>query len=285
MWLQVVTIVLCTLQLHTPCHGRPTVDPRQQTRNQPALPPLFPNTTAFVINLDRRHDRLHRVQAHFKARLGRRAASRVHRYAAVSGVDVVLDASIRHLFRNNVHNYRPGIVGNVLTMLDLWRRHAVGEWGGSTWLLLFEDDVTLQATADELEVAMKGLNSISKTPDIAFLAYSAWHEQEEQAGLHTAASRQTRPQPTWTDMRWPNYRGGLFAYAVSKAGAAKLIDLADQHGMQEAADVFMFRNRARLSAVEHRPFLVSTPVVSESGPGDSDIQHDKGSLVHGGGGG
>jgi len=64
-----------------------------------------------------------------------------------------------------------------------------------------------------------------------------------------------------------------------EAGAALLVDDADKNGMQEAADVFLYRYRARLTVVEHCPFLVSTTVVSETGPGDSDIQHDRGSLV------
>lgn len=219
-----------------------------------------------VLNLDRRPDRLSAFRSAFAAAAGERFAARCSRVAAVDGVALALTDEIRHTFRGNDFNFRRGIVGCALSHLALWRELASRD--DPAWLV-FEDDARVcQGFAGQLvEVAGRVLESHPRF-DLVLLGYHAWTPDPRD---DFAASR--RP-PTVREMPWSSYLGGCFGYLVSRAGAARLLALADRDGIQNGIDWFMMYKGAELEALACTPHLVTSPLAVPGSPTDSDIQHD-----------
>jgi len=75
-------------------------------------------------------------------------------------------------------------------------------------------------------------------------------------------------------MVWEDFLGGTFSYLVTKAGARKLLDIAERDGIQTAIDWFPMRHGSELRALECTPDLAISPLAWPGRSGDSDIQHD-----------
>ena len=88
---------------------------------------------AFVINLDRRQDRLAKFRTHS-------FASRVDRWPAVEGRNLKLTPAIARLFKPNDFFWKKAVMGCALSHLGLWWKLAHESPGVSNYLIL-EDDV------------------------------------------------------------------------------------------------------------------------------------------------
>ena len=214
--------------------------------------PELPETV--VINLDRRPDRLQRF-ARQAERCGLRGFRRV---AAVDGQKLSMNPKIRRLFRGNDHNYRRGIVGCALSHLDLWRTIR-------TPTLVFEDDAELcDGFLPALQALLERVQFVDPDWDILILGYQPWE---------TADSDQPPSQvPTIRTMDWSRYMGGAFGYVLSSTGARKLVERADQRGVQVAIDWFVMHQADMLHAYCANPPIVSSPCAQVVEGCDTDIQ-------------
>jgi GR25 family glycosyltransferase involved in LPS biosynthesis len=75
-------------------------------------------------------------------------------------------------------------------------------------------------------------------------------------------------------MVWADFLGGTFAYLVTKAGAQKLLEIAERDGIQNGIDWFPMRHGSELRVLETLPAVASATLAWPGRSGDSDIQHD-----------
>lgn len=75
-------------------------------------------------------------------------------------------------------------------------------------------------------------------------------------------------------MVWEDFLGGTFAYLVTKAGAHKLLEIAERDGVQNGIDWFPMRHSSELRVLETLPAVASATLAWPRRSGDSDIQHD-----------
>ncbi len=102
----------------------------------PTVKPAEGIDRAFVVNLDRRPDRL---DTFWDDHPGLEAS--VERHPAVDGREITLTPDIARLFACNTFGWSKSVMGCALSHLDLWTRLA-REPEDTTWLIL-EDDVRL----------------------------------------------------------------------------------------------------------------------------------------------
>ena len=107
---------------------------------------------AFVINLDRRQDRLAKVRTHS-------FASRVDRWPAVEGRNLKLTPAIARLFKPNDFFWKKAVMGCALSHLGLWWKLAHESPGVSNYLIL-EDDVKFKDGWEK-----KWLSALEDVPD------------------------------------------------------------------------------------------------------------------------
>ena len=216
-----------------------------------------------VINLDRRPDRWTTMSEHLARSTDSQTAAKFERVAGVCGLDLDLTPEIQHLFRNNDFNFRRGIIGCAQTHLALWQAIADGDAG---MMLIAEDDIGLVNEFRDRFIDALGQLPDTSEFDLAFLGSHRWDYAPDRTDLV--------PRNCWRPMVWEDFLGGTFSYLVTKAGARKLLDIAERDGIQTAIDWFPMRHGSELRALECTPDLAISPLAWPGRSGDSDIQHD-----------
>lgn len=224
-----------------------------------------------VINLDRRPERWRGFVQSTRSAAGEHFLARCRRFAAVDGESLRMTEEIRHLFRGNEFGFRRGTAGCALSHLELWREAAGGEGPG---LLIFEDDVQLRPGFwGRLVEACGRLVDAEADFDVALLGFGLWDGGREPELHADRAPTSIRP------IRWENYYGGCYGYVVSRAGAQKLVALAERDGIQTAIDYFFVRKADEVRIVQPVPHLVSSRTAFAGTDVPSDIQYDFESLL------
>jgi len=211
---------------------------------------------AKVVNLDSRPDRWKTVKQLMPLGL------QYERFSAVDGRTLKMTDELKHLFRDNDFGFRQGVVGCALSHLELWRSVT------DQPLLILEDDIEF-APCFEIK-----LHSILKTAppfwDVLFIGHHLLKE-------HITDHRDPYNLPYWEDMlkySVPNRISwvGTFGYLVSPAGARKLVEFVETHGIQHGVDYLMQLRFPHLAAYGCRPMLVYSEYVQPGMTVDTDIQ-------------
>lgn len=228
---------------------------------------------AFVLNLDRRQDRLESFQE--KAR--RAGLGAVERVAAVDGRHLTPTPEILHLFRGNDFGYRRGVVGCALSHLGLWKRIADSSWP-HRWTLVFEDDVMFCGDFARLwnEAAAPWIPLDCELFYLGGLCVAPEHVEPLRSSGAVVGPRQwpyvadrvnhffARPRDTGF---------GLYAYAVAPSAARLLCQAAELHGIEYPIDHFVSHHWPRLEA------WVTVPLLCWGSEEGTDIQRSFDALV------
>ena len=222
---------------------------------------LLNKTPIHLINLDRRPDRLDEFMRGLSSASGVRLASRIERFSAIDGADLHITPEIQHLFRGYKLPLRQADVACSLSHLSLWIELINSE---NDYYIIFEDDAHFASDFTSRLGEVLGQILDRPQPDVVFLGMSYWDNV-----WHPQSSIQTlRPGP------FKNVMGGTWAYIISKNGAKKLFEIAQNKGIAFGIDTFILNNGHRLRLLEAVPNLVRAPVARPGGPiVDSDIQY------------
>lgn len=248
-------------------NGQPQFGKRSVTPTTATDTGTFADVPIRMINLDRRTDRLERMQAEF-ARVGEETlAPNVVRFPAIDGQSLELTPEIEFMFRGNDFDFRRGIVACALSHVQLWRDVAEGD---GRPMLIFEDDITLVDDFTAQLADVLGALQDRDDVDLVFLGYQRW--------LNAPAISTDDTAPRLQPMQWEHFLGGTFAYVLTQVGARKLLEIVDRDGIQTGIDWLPLRHSAEMVALEVTPALVSAPLAWPGHSGDSDIQHEFASL-------
>lgn len=216
-----------------------------------------------VINLDRRPDRWEAFVTRALPVLGADRLARLRRVTAVDGTELDWCADLEMLFRANDFGSRRGVVGCALSHLGVWRDVAAGDVDRA---VIFEDDAEL--SADFLErLDTTGVLAGPLDHDVILLGHSRWDGSSHWVGDERTP---VRLEP----MDWSDYLGGLFAYVVTRRGAARLAALAARDGIGHGIDRFVHLHGDALDVMRCTPGLARSGVATDGSGVDSDVQYD-----------
>ena len=192
------------------------------------------STPTYVINLDRRPDRLQRLGV------------RAERWPAVDGRSLRLTPALRKLLAPNDFFWKKAVAGCALSHLGLWKRIATQ---GSAVVL--EDDAVLAPGWE------RAIQNLPPDLDILYLGgvlppnRKAYEGAVEPAGhLGRIRPNQFFGQPT------PNryFHFCAYAYYLTARGAKRIVDLIEQRGIWTSADHILC-NPDILTAYVARPLV------------------------------
>lgn len=189
--------------------------------------PLFPGVDdAYVINLDRRADRMARFYENHPDLSGV-----VERCSAVDGRTLALTPEIARLFAPNDFFWKKSVMGCAMSHLSLWWR-LVNDSPDVNSYLIFEDDAKLKPGWQE--VLAKSMAHAPGDYDVLYLGGILPPNREAFEGVLEPVSKyysRVRPnrifgQPTAT----PYYHSCAYAYVLSRRGAIKIMEALRDHG-------------------------------------------------------
>lgn len=221
---------------------------------------------AYVINLDRRSDRMVAFTQACPPSLG------VRRVSAIDGSKLAATRSLEQLFEKNDYNYRRGMVGCALTHLQLWIQCAKGT---ETYLIL-EDDVTFVPDFDiKLDYIM---TQLPETWGVVFLGH---HVYDKHISETTFDKYQLPTIEAWSVSTSLNQsRGGTGGYLLHPSGAAELLKYIQSSSMTNGIDTMMQKApRTTVPTYYASPHLVYSDCYTlQHQDVDTDIQRDYDSL-------
>ena len=208
---------------------------------------------AYVINLDRRKDRMNKLYENTPS-----LESRVQRVSAIEGRNLVLTPQMARLFRPHDFLWKKAIMGCALSHLGLWWQLANEKQEIGNYLIL-EDDVKLQPQWEE-----KWKEASAFVPDDYDVIYlggilppnrAAFEQIKEPVNSHfarVAPNSVFGQNPANRYFHWCAY-----AYVLSKRGAEKILQLLQAHdGYWTSADHMICNH------VEHMKLYCLNPLVA-----------------------
>jgi GR25 family glycosyltransferase involved in LPS biosynthesis len=232
---------------------------------------------AFVVNLDRRSDRL----VAFLDRAPPEVVEHLERVAAVDGSLLQADEAVLGLFGGNNFQYRRNVIGCALSHYALWKRVSAADFPHKT-VAIFEDDVWFSRDFLSLWNNRVSLN-IPRNFDLVYLGGllgpSTWRELQEvttrfdgRVVVPIEKYAADRVNAFFAVPRQTQFC--TYSYVLSKAGAQKLCALVEQEGIRVAIDWFLIYHWPLLQVYVTTPLLCWS--VSQEG---SDIFGNADSLL------
>jgi GR25 family glycosyltransferase involved in LPS biosynthesis len=208
---------------------------------------------AYVINLDRRKDRMDKLFENSPSLEGR-----LQRVSAIEGRDLVLTPQLARLFRTHDFHWKKAIMGCALSHLGLWWQLANEKQEINNYLIL-EDDVKLQPQWEE-----RWKEASAHLPDDYDVIYlggilppnrAAFEQMKEPVNQYFARVTDNSvfgQNPPNRYFHWCAY-----AYVLSRRGAEKILQLLQAHdGYWTSADHMICNH------VEHMKLYFLNPLVA-----------------------
>ena len=207
---------------------------------------------AYVINLERRSDRLAKFQTMHK-----NIKDRVYRWNATDGRNLQLGPGLVHCFRNNDFKWKKSVMGCALSHLGLWEKLANDPLAKS--YLIMEDDVVMDSKW--LPIWMKSAKSIPADADVIYLggvlppnkpAFPSIVEKVNESFGRVAKNTLFSQTPR-RYFHFCNY-----AYVLTQQGARKLITLIKDKGIFTSGDHMIVNHGDQLLNIYFTIPLVAT---------------------------
>lgn len=227
----------------------------------------------WVVNLDHRVDRWAAITKTLYGLTYRRKSAVYGKNLSLTDPHGVYGASgnIKDLFTEKKQRWMPygghrfirGVIGCALSHLQLW------SWlvqSSEPFMLVLEDDITLQPWFLEGYKKMYKVLTERKDWDLLYLGYTddqpVYNDPKvEFGGLSVSRFNPSVPR---------RHGGGTFAYCISKKGATRLLQLAEEYGVAQPIDWFMIGMFNVIDAYKFTPHLITATVNQ-----DTDIQRDQ----------
>ena len=207
---------------------------------------------AYVINLDRRKDRIERFKATHTS-----IKERVYRWKATDGLALSLSPKLIECFRNNDFGWKKAVMGCALSHLGLWEKLANDTLANS--YLIMEDDVKFQERW--LIQWAQAASSIPSDADVIYLGgvlppnKAALPMATEQINKYFARVSKNTLYGT-TPHRYFHFCN--YAYVLTKRGAQKLVMLIKERGIFTSGDHMIVNHGDELLNIYFTTPLIAT---------------------------
>ena len=214
----------------------------------------------WLINLDRRRDRLERFMQSHPEMFGR-----INRLSAYNGKDLQLTPALARLFAPNNFEWHKPTMGCAMSHLALWHKLAEEADENASYLIL-EDDAQLDPSwvATVEKVFLGG--SVPMDWEVLFLGgiLPKYRESfEENVQLVTRTVARINPECVFGSNPRGYFHFCAYAYLLNKRGARRLVDLVQSgDGIWMQADFFACYTNPELSPP--RPVYFFHPLLAQS---------------------
>lgn len=231
----------------------PKVEPGSESRKK-----------TYVINLDRRPDRMRKISE--------KAPMVFTRFSAVDGKNLVPTEELQRIFDGNDYNMRAGMVGCALSHLLLWKELAESDCDS---YCILEDDIDfVPQFSQKLDHLYKNL---PKDWDMCYLGHHLWDKYKTENIYDKEAFPEVEKWDTVASLTFS--KGGTGGYIISKRGAKNLLDFIENTGMTNGIDTMQQKSADFLDVYYCRPHLIYSECYTPNNPTDTDIQKDANSLT------
>jgi len=185
---------------------------------------------AYVINLERRKDRLEKFKETHK-----NIKDRVYLMKATDGRTLTLTPELAHCFRNNDFNWKKSVMGCALSHLTLWEKLANDKLAKS--YLIMEDDVVLFD-----RWILRWMTAAKHIPADADVIYLGGILPPNKAGFPQVAEKvneyfgRVAPNTLYSSTPRRYFHFCNYAYVLTQSGARKLITLVKEKGIFTSGD-------------------------------------------------
>jgi alpha(1,3/1,4) fucosyltransferase len=185
---------------------------------------------AYVINLERRKDRLEKFKETHK-----NIKDRVYLFKATDGRTLTLTPELAHCFRNNDFNWKKSVMGCALSHLTLWEKLANDKLAKS--YLIMEDDVVLFD-----RWILRWMTAAKHIPADADVIYLGGILPPNKAGFPQVAEKvneyfgRIAPNTLYSSTPRRYFHFCNYAYVLTQSGARKLITLVKERGIFTSGD-------------------------------------------------
>jgi GR25 family glycosyltransferase involved in LPS biosynthesis len=234
---------------------------------------------SFMINLDRRPDRLEKMNKQIQNNL---LPTDIIRISAIDGLKLKINPRLRSLCRKNNFQMRPGVIGCALSHIQLYQK--LLEDTEVDGYVIFEDDVISKKS---FPMQMRRTFTIVESrpiPDVLFLTTTIQATPEERSTLRdeylnmksvqklngpNGATPMLFKKESRSEIEQMKIIGGAGCYYISKKGAQTVIDFIEQNTLDEAIDSILFKQSPFINMYFVLPILIYLePFI------DTDIQND-----------
>ena len=185
---------------------------------------------AYVINLERRKDRLEKFKETHK-----NIKDRVYLWKAIDGRTLTLTPELVNCFRNNDFNWKKSVMGCALSHLGLWEKLANDKLAKS--YLIMEDDVVLY---DKWILRwMTAAKHIPADADVIYLGGILPPNKETFPQVAEAVNEyfgRVSPNTLFSPQPRRYFHFCNYAYVLTQQGARKLITLVKEKGIFTSGD-------------------------------------------------
>ena len=164
----------------------------------------------------------------------------------------------------HTHERKRGVLGCALSHYKMWESISSNKnLNNEDFILVVEDDCNFKDNfSTHLNLLLDELKF--KTWDICYIGYTDYVELEDDKEegnnlIKLSGSRRLRG-------------GGTFGYFITKMGAKKLFDIANDRNIQQAIDWFMIEQYDKINAYKTKNDLIFSNVAGVRGH-DSDVQN------------
>jgi GR25 family glycosyltransferase involved in LPS biosynthesis len=210
---------------------------------------------SFLINLDRRNDRLERIKT-----FSNLLPSDLKRVSACDGKDLIKTKRLRSFCKNCDYAMRPGVIGCALSHLKLYKNLLEDE--KIDGYLIFEDDISPSDDfLPKLYRSFSILQNKNEIPDLIFFSAITKPNHEIKEGIFQKNSREQINE---------DFIGGTGCYYISKKGAKTTFNYIEKNTLNVAIDAVLYNISNEIST-----YFVQPKIISQIDPLNiSDIQND-----------
>lgn len=240
-----------------------------KTKNH-VQPTEFPfRVKTFVVNLDRRPDRMQDFEKHEEPKF-----LKYGRFSAVDGSKLVPTAQLQQIFDHNDYNMRKGMVGCAMSHIKLCVQ-LLQDNEADVYCIL-EDDLGF---VPEFEKKLLWCAcELHKTEwDMFYLGHHLWKQFID----NEVYSKTLWPKVEQFDRAESLRRsmGGTCGYMITKKGAQKLLEFINHTGMTNGIDTVQQKSADLLNVYYAYPHLIYSECYRGDNSPDTDIQHNYDSLT------
>lgn len=214
---------------------------------------------SFLINLDRRDDRIQKIQkvTHLLPVF--------ERVSAIDGKKLNISNRLRSLFKHNDFNMRPGVVGCALSHIKLYIQLLQDDVDG---YIIFEDDIEPDDMfLKRLKRVFTVLENKHENPDLIYFTITPRYHG------YIYPTEGIVKKNTAEDILL-EHCGGTGCYYISKNGASHALKYIQENSVNVGIDIILFRLASLINL-----FVVQPPISYNSNE-NTDIQNDFHILSH-----
>jgi len=227
---------------------------------QESLAPIsVPRFKSFMINLDRRTDRLEKMSKQFKH------LPDIIRISACDGRNLKPSSRLQALCTNTNYDMSPGVIACALSHLKIFRM--LIEDQDVDGYLIFEDDVVVNTNfIDQLHRVLSITQDRNR--EIIFLSSVPLQCRRTLCSRYQKTGILDRESYHWNEIA-----GGTGCYYITKNMAKNVLDYIDQRGLISPIDMILMFTTSR----DFKPTFCLPPIVNQY---DVDSQSDVQNYQH-----